>query len=111
MVEASSRLRRESRAPENNGAMDGEGGPGRKLRVLTLLDVLAPAGGAERLAIRIALELDRTRFEPFVCATRYWRNVGYVDELREAGIPLVQLERRSKLQLRAWARLARLIRR
>jgi glycosyltransferase involved in cell wall biosynthesis len=83
---------------------------GRKLRVLTLVDALAAAGGAERLAIQLALKLDPARFDRFVCATRYWKRAAFLDELREAGVPVVQLERRSKLDLLVWRRLLALLR-
>jgi glycosyltransferase involved in cell wall biosynthesis len=90
--------------------MAGEARAGRKLRVLTLIDVLAAEGGAERMAIRLALALDPARFERIVCSTRYWRRVAYLDELQEAGIPVLQLERRSRVDVLAWRRLARLLR-
>jgi glycosyltransferase involved in cell wall biosynthesis len=86
-------------------------GTTRKLRVLTLLDVLLPIGGAERLAVQIALNLDRERFEPFVCATRRWRRTGVLDELEEVGIPTLRLERRSAADVLPWRRLVSLLRR
>jgi glycosyltransferase involved in cell wall biosynthesis len=89
-----------------NGAV-----PSRKLRVLTLLDVLAGEGGAERLAVRIALKLDPLRFDRIVVSTRYWRRVAFLDELRDAGIPVVQLERRSRADLLAWRRFWAVLRR
>jgi len=91
--------------------MAGEGSEPPRLRVLTLIDVLAAEGGAERLAIRLTLGLDPARFERMVCSTRYWKRVGFLEELRDAGVPVVQLERRSRLDVGAWRRLARLLRR
>ena len=45
----------------------------RRLKVLTLTDQLVYlGGGAERVAMEIAMRLDQTRFESLFCASRYW---------------------------------------
>lgn len=89
------------------------GGPAltRKLRVLTLIDALFSAGGAERLAAQITLGLDPRRFDRFVVSTRQWGKPAFVDELREAGVELLFLERSSKWDLLAWRPLVELLRR
>jgi glycosyltransferase involved in cell wall biosynthesis len=79
--------------------------------VLTLVDKLFDVGGAERLAIQIPLNLDRERFEPFVCSTRQWPRPAYLEELREAQVPTLMLERRSVADLLPWRRLVGLLRR
>ena len=43
----------------------------RRLRVVTLVDHLGTSGGGERLAMEISKRLDRERFEPIHCASRY----------------------------------------
>lgn len=89
----------------------------RPIRVLTLTDRFGPIGGAENLAAQIPLRLDRERFEPILCATR-WPSAGAPDpsveqaaaELREAGVALIGLGRRARVEPRAWARLRRELR-
>ena len=83
---------------------------GRKVRVLTLTDGLSPAGGAERLAVKMTLGLDPERFDRYLCATRRYDPPAFLDELREAGVRVLLLERSSRSELRPWARLVRLLR-
>jgi glycosyltransferase involved in cell wall biosynthesis len=78
----------------------------RPLRVLTLIG--ASRGGAESVAREIAANLDRSRFDPVYCLSR-WEPAESYDwlsaELQEASISLLGLGRRSRFELRPWWRL------
>ena len=74
----------------------------RKLRVLTLVDKPTVTGGAERLAAVVAMKLDPARFESVLCASRRTDEPLLDRELEEAGIGVLALDRRSKLDLWAW---------
>jgi glycosyltransferase involved in cell wall biosynthesis len=74
----------------------------RKLRVLTLVDKPTVTGGAERLAAVVAMKLDPARFESVLCASRRTDEPLLDRELEEAGIEVLALGRRSKLDLLAW---------
>jgi glycosyltransferase involved in cell wall biosynthesis len=80
----------------------------RRLRVLTLVDLIGTTGGAERLAHLLTTHLDRSRFEPTFCVTR-WKHLPEHEpalaELRDAGVPFIGLERHSRFQLRPWREL------
>ena len=65
-------------------------------------------GGVERDVAKIAMHLDRSRFEPHV-ATFYAHGLRY-EELRSAGVPILELPLRSLLSL-ASVRLANEMRR
>jgi glycosyltransferase involved in cell wall biosynthesis len=90
----------------------------RRLRVLTLVDRLGTSGGGERLAMQIAMRLDRERFDSFYCASR-WSGESpeseagrrAVAELRAAGVHASGLGRTSSAALWAWRPLVRLLRR
>lgn len=79
--------------------------PARRLRVLTLIDGMGIHGGGESLARQITLRLDRDRFEPTFCVTRWdpaaTDNAEAVAELDAAGVAFIGLERRGR-SLRAW---------
>ncbi len=80
----------------------------RPLRVLTITDTVIPLGGAEKLAPQIAIGLDRSRFESAICVTRVQADEServVLDEIRSAGVELIQLQRSGPLDLRAWRRL------
>ena len=83
------------------------------VRVLTVLDRLRDAGGAERVAVDLALGLDPERFSARVCATRPLDADGAQSAARlaAAGIPLRVLERRRALAPGALLGLARAIHR
>jgi glycosyltransferase involved in cell wall biosynthesis len=77
----------------------------RPLRVVVMVEsVTGPrAGGAEHVAARTAIHLDRARFEPTLCTTRLIAPTGpLLDELRDAGIPVLQLRRRGRFDLASW---------
>ena len=84
------------------------------IRVLTLTDRFGPIGGAENLAAQIPLRLDRERFEPLLCATR-WEAEGAATpimnataaELRATGVTVLGLARRGRFDVGAWRRLRR----
>jgi glycosyltransferase involved in cell wall biosynthesis len=83
----------------------------RPLRVATIIDSLgAGGGGGEAVAREIATRLDRGRFEPSVCVTRWTAaDEPLTAELRSQGIEVLALERSSRLgpewlQLRRWLR-------
>jgi glycosyltransferase involved in cell wall biosynthesis len=90
---------------------------GRRLRVVTLVDHLGTSGGGERLAMEISKRLDRERFEPIHCASRYDPELAgpatraAAAELEEAGVRLVGLGRTSARSLREWRPLVSLLRR
>ena len=79
----------------------------RKLRVVTLVDRPTVTGGAERLAVQVAARLDRDRFESILCASRRTDEPLLDRELAEAGVEVLALDRRSKLDLGAWRPLVR----
>ena len=90
----------------------------RRLRVLTLVDRLGTSGGGEKLAMRIAMRLDRERFESWYCASRWSggepaTEAGRraVHELREAGVRAIGLGRQGARSVTGWASLVRLMRR
>ena len=90
----------------------------RRLRVVTLVESLRAAGGAERLAREIAMRLDRQRFESIMCVSRaplpdetdvVLSGVGR--QLAEAGVRVIRLNRRSTFWLWSWWPLVSLLRR
>lgn len=95
--------------------------PSGRPRVVTLVDLLSAHGGAERVAFLIATHLDPERFESILCVSR-WPPVGpyaardssgedALAQLREAGVRFLPLHRTRKLDVPAWARLERFLRR
>jgi glycosyltransferase involved in cell wall biosynthesis len=90
----------------------------RKLRVVTLVDRLAPAGGGETFAIESTKRLNPARFDRTLCVSR-WDPRGasrpstanVLEDVRRAGIRYVGLKRRSRAELWAWWPLLSLLRR
>lgn len=90
-------------------------------RVVTLIDLLSSHGGAEQLALDIATNLDPERFESIFCVSRWptspewqkrdtsWR-VAF-ERLEAAGVRFLPLRRRYKVDVAAWTRLERFLRR
>lgn len=74
-----------------------------------MIDRLAPSG-AEIFASRVAEELDPARFERILCVTRP-SPAELVEPLERAGVRVLQLGRRSKLDLWRWWPLVSLLRR
>jgi L-malate glycosyltransferase len=65
--------------------------------------------GAEILATEIALALDPKRFESVLCSTRP-SAAEHVQRARSSGVEVVELQRRSKIDVWRWAPLLRLLR-
>jgi glycosyltransferase involved in cell wall biosynthesis len=80
----------------------------RRLCVLTVIDGLMTAG-AETVATRIALGLDRDRFESIICSTRP-SAPQHVEAVRAEGIEVLELGRRSKVDVWRWRPLVRMLR-
>lgn len=86
----------------------------RRAKVVTLVDRLTSAGGAERLALETTRRLDQKRFEPILCASR--RTSGeeaarLQAELEAEGVRVLRLDRSSTADILAWRALAALLRR
>ena len=79
-----------------------------RLTVLTVIDALMTAG-AETVATRIALDLDRSRFQSILCSTRP-SSPEHVAAARAKGVEVLELNRRSRLDVWRWRPLARLLR-
>lgn len=77
-------------------------------RVLLLIDRLG-RGGAAQVVLNVALALDREKFSPIVCTTRKAPAYGQSEMLRQAGVPLIELNRQSRRQLLSWAPLWRVL--
>jgi glycosyltransferase involved in cell wall biosynthesis len=76
--------------------------------VLTVIDGLMTAG-AETVATRIAMGLDASRFESIICSTRPSASE-HVAAARAKGIEVLELNRRSKIDVWRWRPLVRLLR-
>jgi glycosyltransferase involved in cell wall biosynthesis len=82
----------------------------RRLRVLMLVESLDyDPGGAERLVLALATHLPRERFDVTVCTTRAVEGP-LLERVRAAGIRHIGLDRRTRLDVLAWRRLARFLR-
>lgn len=90
--------------------------PRQRIKVLTLIDQLIALGGAERIAMDIAVRLNPDRFESVLCASRSTEGDTSVSveaaerELRAAGIRYLGLGRRGKLDPSRWVPLYRMLR-
>jgi glycosyltransferase involved in cell wall biosynthesis len=73
-----------------------------------VIDALMTAG-AETVATRTALSLDPDRFESIICSTRP-SNRHHVSAARREGIEVLELGRRSKLDVWRWRQLVQLLR-
>jgi glycosyltransferase involved in cell wall biosynthesis len=96
----------------------GTGPGGRPVKVVVMLDSIRRPGGGERLAVESAIRLDPERFERTLCLTR-WEDEFELAEpgrtllqrLSAAGVRVVGLRRRHRLDLAAWSPLVRILRR
>ena len=79
-----------------------------RLTVLTVVDRPMTAG-AETVATRIALGLDDSRFHSILCSTRP-SSPEEVAAVRAAGVEVLELNRRSRLDVWRWRPLVRLLR-
>ncbi len=90
----------------------------RRVRVVTLIDLIGPIGGAERLAALLPQRLDRDRFEPWVCVS-YWDPAAErdgamgaaIDELERDGVRVFGLARTGTKDILNWRVLASELRR
>lgn len=80
----------------------------QRLCVLTMIDGLMTAG-AETVATRIALGLDPGRFESIICSTRPSAR-HQVKAARAAGVEVLELGRKSKVDVWRWRPLIGLLR-
>ncbi len=79
-----------------------------KTRLLLLTDEME-VGGTQRQIVHIAAQLDRARFEPTVL---FFRNPSFfVDELQQAGVKVIQVPKRGRVDPKFVWRLARELRR
>ena len=79
-----------------------------KIRILHVIATLDPAG-AENQLTRLALNLDASRFSPFVCCLT--RGGPLEEKLSRGGVPCLVLHKRGKCDAVALFRLAGLMRR
>jgi glycosyltransferase involved in cell wall biosynthesis len=84
--------------------------PDRPLRVLFLINQVAPYGGAERFAAGLATHMPRDRIEPWLCCTR-GGDERAVRALVDAGVRYVSLGRQGKLDVHRLLPLVGLLRR
>lgn len=77
-------------------------------RVLLLIDRLG-GGGAAQVVLSVALSLNRAKYFPIVCTTRKAPTYGQDYLLRQAGVPLIELNRNSHWQLLSWRALWRVL--
>ena len=96
-----------SRAPQKHQPDVNASGKDR-LTVLTVIDRPMTAG-AETVATRIALGLDGSRFRSILCATRP-SSPEHVAAVRAGGVQVLELNRRSRFDIRHWRPLVRLLR-
>jgi glycosyltransferase involved in cell wall biosynthesis len=85
----------------------------KRLNALTLVDAIGTAGGGESLARQVAMNLDRERYRPIFCVSRwtpYPEDLDTLAELRATDVEFIGLERDSRFDLRAWRRLVGLLR-
>lgn len=82
-----------------------------RCRVLTLLHNPSVMGGAERVAVDIAMALDRDRFDSLFCAIKNPKTPTRESELRAAGVRYFPLGFESIRDLRVIPAIARLLRR
>jgi glycosyltransferase involved in cell wall biosynthesis len=93
-------------------------GEPRRTRVVVMIDTLARPGGGERLAVENAIGLDPARYERTLCITR-WDDAleqaepaaSILARLREAGVRVIRLRRRSRWTLWDWWPLLKILRR
>jgi len=75
---------------------------------VTVIDALMTAG-AETVATRVALGLDQDRFESIICSTRP-SSRQHVKAARAGGVEVLELRRRSKLDIWRWRPFVQLLR-
>ena len=96
-------------------ARGGENEPGPPpdvpIRLLYLLDTTGDVGGgAERLAVSVLTNLDPLAYDRYLCLSRSAEGQ-LVEQVRQAGVTLFQLNRKSRYDVLPWIRLVRFMRR
>lgn len=91
--------------------------PATRIPVLALVDHLGSTGGAERLALEIAVRLDRSRFDSALCASRFApegtpnsSEQHALEMMRDAGIRFLPLTRSRRAEALPWRHLIAFIR-
>src|SRR4051812_14709631 len=84
--------------------------PAGPRRVVMLVNKLRRGGGAERVAVTLAVHLPRDRFDVTVVATRDAQGP-LADELAARGVRQISLSRRSRLHLAPFCRFVAMLRR
>ncbi len=80
----------------------------KPIRVLIMIDRLG-RGGVAQVTLNVAKTLNSEKFSPIVCTTRDAPTHGQDEILKQAGIPLVALNRRSRWQFLSWRALWRVL--
>lgn len=78
------------------------------VRVLLLLDQVG-VGGAAQVVLNLALSLDRGKFLPIVGITHSMPAYGQDEILRQAGVPIIEMKRKSIWQVWTWIPLLRIL--
>ncbi len=103
----------DARRPSPNpsaGASAPAGAPAHRTKVLMLVNRLRfGGGGAERFLVGLAAHLPPERFEVVVCTTRPSEGA-LLESMLAQGVEHVPLDRRGRLDARAFARLVRILR-
>ncbi len=81
----------------------------RRLRVLFVIDNAGALGGAERFVTGLAMHMPRDRVQSWVCSTRDGEPAA-IEELREAGIPHLNVGRHAKWDVHRLRSLVTLVR-
>lgn len=91
--------------------------PGARIPVLALVDHLGSTGGAERLALEIAVRLDTERFASALCASRFAPEGSpnsseqhALEMMRDAGVRFLPLTRRRRAEALPWRHLIAFLR-
>jgi glycosyltransferase involved in cell wall biosynthesis len=80
-----------------------------KIEVVTLVDRIFGGGGGERVAASVAARLDPTIFTRTLCVSRP-SAPKMVEQLREAGVKVLELDRQGASELLAWRPLLQYLR-
>jgi glycosyltransferase involved in cell wall biosynthesis len=76
--------------------------------VLTLVDAIGTFGGGERIARQITTHLDESKYEAAFCVSRWEPEPIHdtaLEELQEAGVRFIGMQRRSRFDVSSWRRL------
>jgi glycosyltransferase involved in cell wall biosynthesis len=76
---------------------------------VSVVDRLSGGGGGERVAAQLVEGLDAERFDRTMCVTRP-SSAALLDELRAAGVRVLELDRAAQFDVTSWWPLVRLLR-